>query len=279
VTRRRKEGDERKEPKPKVRTVDDRMTLAQHLAELRQRIVKSTLAIFAGMIVVFVFYDSVLSWLREPYTQICHSHPEYGCTGDFLLTDPLDGFATRMRVCGWGGLFLAMPVVLWQLWRFITPGLHKNEKKYAVPFLFSSLALFLFGAAVAYWTLPKALEWLVNFSGSDFAANFNAGRYIRLLTLMMLAFGVGFLFPILLMFLQLVGVLTPRRLLEWWRMALVVIAITAAVITPSGDPISMLALAVPMTAFYFLSILLGWLVTRRRPRTADDDLDEGLAPA
>ncbi|HEX9260274.1 MAG TPA: twin-arginine translocase subunit TatC, partial [Acidimicrobiales bacterium] len=253
-----------KERKPRARSVEDRMTLAQHLGELRERIVKCVLAIFVGMIVVLVFYDTVLDWLREPYTQICAEHVEYGCSGDFLLTDPLDGFATRMRVSGYGGLFLAMPVVLWQLWRFITPGLHPKEKRYAIPFLLSSIVLFALGAAIAYWTLPKALEFLVSFSGGGFAANFNAGRYIRLLTLMMLAFGAGFLFPILLMFLQLVGVLTPRRLLEWWRTALVVIAIAAAVITPSGDPISLTVLSVPMYLFYEIAILYGRLWQRRK---------------
>jgi sec-independent protein translocase protein TatC len=264
-------------PKPRVRTPDDRMTLTEHLGELRNRIIKSFLAITLGTVVVFLFYDFVLDWLRAPYEDVCAANPEFGCDGTLLITDPLDGFGTRMRVSMYGGLVLALPVVLWQLWRFITPGLHPKEKRYAVPFVLSSVALFLLGAAIAFWTLPKALEFLVAFSGEGITSNFNPGKYIRLVTLMMLAFGVGFLFPVLLVFLQLVGIVTPRRLLGWWRQALVIIFILAAVITPSGDPISLVALAAPMTLFFFGSVGVGALVAWRRAKVAAKDAAKAAA--
>ena len=147
-----------------------------------------------------------------------------------------------------------MPVVLWQIWRFIVPALHAKEKRYAIPFILTSIALFFLGALLAYLTLGKALEFLISWSGSDVGALFEVDRYVRLVGLMVAAFGIGFQFPVLLVFLQLVGVITPQQLIKSWRYALIGIVVVAAVITPSGDPISLAALAVPMTILYFLSL-------------------------
>lgn len=241
------------------------MTLVEHLAELRSRIIKALLAITVGALVMFVFYDPILNFLAHPYFDVCKQHPEFGCTDKFLITGPLDGFSTRVKVSGYGGLVAALPIVLWQLWRFITPGLHKNEKRYAVPFILSSVLLFLFGAFIAYFTMPYAIEFLIGYSGPVTAA-FTPNKYVSLLSIMMLAFGVGFLFPVLLVFLQLVGVLTPHQLSHWRRQAIVIVVVVAAVITPSGDPYSLIALAVPMYVFYECAIILGWFLTRNRRR-------------
>jgi sec-independent protein translocase protein TatC len=252
-----------------VRTPDDRMTFTEHLAELRNRLIKSVLAIFAGATIVFLFYDPILHFLSVPYEDWCADNfGRCASGGDFIITGPLDGFAIRIKVAGWGGLALALPIVLWQVWRFITPGLHPKEKKYAVPFILTSVALFFLGAAIAYWTLPKALDFLISFSGSSVAPLFTPNSYISLVVLMMVAFGLGFLFPVFLVFLQLVGVLTPRTLSKFRRYAYVIIVIGAAVITPSGDPYSMLALALPSVVFYEISILIGRLIVRSKAKAA-----------
>jgi sec-independent protein translocase protein TatC len=248
---------------PKLDAVSDTMSLTDHLRELRQRLVKTILAIIVGATVMFTAYNPVVRFLKRPYVQLCQI-PKYKCSADFLLLDPTGDIGARMRLSGWGGLILALPVILWQIWKFVVPALHKKEKKYAIPFVLSSLALFSLGASIAYLTLEKALEFLVNWAAPGSAANFTIDKYLRLITLMMLAFGIGFLFPVLLVFLQLVRALTPRQLLEWWRQAIVVIVVVAAVITPSGDPISLFALAGPMWIFYFASIGVGALVLRRR---------------
>jgi sec-independent protein translocase protein TatC len=256
----------RRAARPHVKTPDDRMTLVEHLAELRGRLIKSLLAITLGALVMFVFYDQILNFLAQPYFDVCKQHPDFGCSGDkFLITGPLDGFSTRVKVSGYGGLVVALPVVLWQLWRFITPGLHKNEKKYAIPFILSSVGLFLFGAFIAYFIMPYAIEFLIGYSGPVTAA-FTPNKYVSLLSIMMLAFGVGFLFPVLLVFLQLVGILTPKQLSHWRRQAIVIVVVVAAVITPSGDPYSLIALAVPMYIFYECSIVIGWVLTRNKRR-------------
>lgn len=255
------------EPKPKVSTPDDRMTLIEHLAELRTRIIRAFLAVVLGIIIVLTFYNPILEFLREPYERLCARNPELTC--DLQFISPLEGFSTRLQVSTYGGIILALPVLLWQIWRFVVPALHAKEKKYAIPFIGSSIALFALGAFLAYWTLEKALEFLIEWAGDDVEANFRVGEYIRLVGLMIASFGVAFQFPVLLVGLQLIGVLTPQTLLKGWRYAIMVCFVIAAVITPSGDPFSMLALALPMSLFYFLSVLIGWLYQRwKRKRDA-----------
>ena len=168
----------------------------------------------------------------------------------------------------YGGLLIALPVIMWQIWRFVVPALKSNEKKYAIPFIVSSVVLFLLGCLLAYLTLGKALEFLIAWAGDDVEHVFQVSKYVRLVTLMAFAFGVGFQFPVLLVFLQLVGVLTPQQLLGGWRYAVVGIVVLAAVITPSGDPISLAALAGPMLILYFAAIGIGLIAQRRSAKAA-----------
>lgn len=252
--------------RPAVKGPDDQMTFAEHLGELRSRLIKSVLAVALGATIVFLFYNPILDFLAGPYVEWCRSSPKQCTTSDFIITGPLDGFAIRIKVAGWGGVALALPVLLWQVWRFVTPGLHPKEKKYAIPFILTSVALFFLGAAIAYWTLPKALDFLISFSGNSVTPLFTPNSYISLVVLMMVAFGASFLFPVLLVFLELVGVLTPKLLAKFRRYAYVIIVIFAAVITPSGDPYSMLALAIPMVLFYEISIVIGRLILRAKTR-------------
>ncbi|MCA1691491.1 MAG: twin-arginine translocase subunit TatC, partial [Actinobacteria bacterium] len=130
------------------------MSLFEHLAELRRRIIVCVIAIVLGGIVAFLLYSRILDFLIAPYTDIT------GRT-TLIITDPLEGFTTRLKIAGFGGLALASPVVLWELWRFVTPGLHKKEKRYAIPFIAASLLLFALGAAVAMYTFPQALRFLI----------------------------------------------------------------------------------------------------------------------
>ena len=240
------------------------MSMMDHLRELRTRLVRSVLAIGISTLVLLAFYDQLKNLLTRPYTNLCLRRPDFDCDGSLFSLGPLDGFSARMRVCLYGGLVLALPVILWQIWRFIVPALSKREKNYAVPFIASSVLLFSIGCYLAYWTLDKALEFLISWSGSDVTQAYQVTKYINLVVMMMLAFGVAFLSPVLLVFLQLVSVTSPKTLIKQWRYAVMGIFVTAAVITPSGDPISLLALAIPLTILYLISVLIGWLLTRRR---------------
>ena len=253
-----------KNGRTKVTTPDDRMTLTEHLAELRTRIIRSVLAVIVGIIVLLAFYDQLLRFLRRPYDQLCAEKPKLAGKCSLQFIGPLEGFSTRLSICTYGGVILALPVILWQIWRFVVPALHAKEKKYAIPFVVSSVVLFLMGAAVAYWTLTPALDFLISWAGNDVQANFQVSKYVSLFGLMVAAFGITFEFPVLLVFLQLVGVLTPQTLMKQWRYAVVIIFIIAAVITPSGDPYSMMALAGPMTLFYLISIIIGKIAQKRK---------------
>lgn len=235
------------------------MTLVEHLRELRKRLIISVLAVTVGMLIVFLFYDPIFDWLVRPY---CDTSNDNECT--LLQTDPLEGFGVRIRIAGYGGIALAMPVLLWQIWRFVSPGLYDKEKRYALPFVASALVLFLLGAGIAYWTMPMALEFLADIGGDNLEQFYTPAKYFRLITYMMLAFGVGFEFPILLVFLIMAGILEVDTLRRGRRMAVVIICVIVAVITPSGDPYSMLALAVPMCIFYEVALRIGSIIEKRR---------------
>jgi sec-independent protein translocase protein TatC len=263
----------RRRERTPMKTPDDVMTLTEHLGELRVRIIRSALAVILFAILIIAFYDQVLDFLLQPYIDLCLQKGQSFCGFNprsddpaLFFFDPVEGLSTRLRVASYGGLILAMPVVLWQVWRFIVPALHAKEKRYAIPFILTSVLLFLLGGLLAYLTLGKALEFLIAWAGSDVGALFQVSKYIRLVMLMVAAFGIGFQFPVLLVFLQLVGIVTPQMLIKSWRYAIVGIVLVAAVITPSGDPISLAALAVPMTLLYLISVGIGLLFQRRKRR-------------
>jgi sec-independent protein translocase protein TatC len=235
----------------------DRMTLVEHLSELRSRIVKSVAALVVGSLIGFLLSNWALAFLVDPY---CEAQKGKSC--QLVVIDPLEGFGTRIKLAIFLGVLIAGPVLLWQIWRFVTPGLHKNEKRYAIPFIASSLLLFLAGAAIAVITFPKAIEFLIGVGGPNLVPLFSPSKYLRLYMLVVLAFGVSFEFPILLVFLQLARILKSEQLKKWRRGAIVAIFVFAAVITPSQDPITLLAMAVPMYLFYEASILLGRVLRR-----------------
>jgi sec-independent protein translocase protein TatC len=239
------------------------MTLVEHLTELRKRLIICIAAVGVGMVIGFIAYDWIFNFLIDPYKDIATSENSVG-GGRLLQTDPLEGFGVRLKTSGYAGIALAMPVLLWQVWRFVTPGLYPNERRYAVPFVISALVLFVLGAGLAYYTLPQALDFLVGIAGDGFITAFSAGKYFQLITYMMLAFGIGFEFPIVLVFLQLAGVIDAAALRKARRFAIVGICVLVAVITPSGDPYSMLMLSVPMVLFYEIAILIGSFLAKRR---------------
>jgi len=248
-------------PAAEPRSAGGHMTIWEHIGELRSRLIRVLIAVGIGVVVGWVAFPYVLEFLLRPFFDLV---PD----GTLIATSPLQPFATRIKVSGYLGIVFAMPVILWQLWRFVTPGLYPQEKKYAIPFTVSALVLFAAGASIAYVTLNPALRFLIDIGGQNIEPLYTPDSYIMLIVWMMIAFGAGFEFPVLLVALMLINVLEPRQLLGWWRQATVVIVLAAAVITPSGDPISMLALAVPMFFLYFIAIGIGALALELRRRKA-----------
>ncbi len=237
--------------------VEQRMTLVEHLRELRSRVFRSLLSVVVASIVAFVFWNKVSGFLLDYYRDAANDSNR-----KFPTFSPLDGLGNRLTVSGYLGLFASSPVWLWEVWRFITPGLKDKEKRYAIPFVLSSVVLFIGGGVVAILTLPKGLEFLVQVGGKSQDPFWTLNKFVSLLTLMVLAFGFSFLFPVILVFLELVNLVTPRQLLSRWRYAIVVIFVIAAVITPSQDPFTLFAMAIPMILFYFIAILIGRLLKK-----------------
>jgi len=236
--------------------VTEPMSVGGHLAELRRRVLVIGVALVVTCTVAFVAYPQILHWLQAPY---CRVSPH--C--NLYVTGPLDGLALRIHVAAFGGAFLASPVILWQVWRFVTPGLRRNEKRYVVPFVGASVVLFAAGAWLAVFSLPHALRFLGSVGGPTLQQIYDPNKYVGLVTALMAVFGLTFEFPVVLVALEIVGVVSPSKLGSWRRWALVLIVTGAAVITPSGDPFSMLALAVPLYVFYEVSIVIGKLLRRR----------------
>ncbi len=232
------------------------MTLAEHLAEARHRLLISMTTVLALGVAAFVLYSPILRILQQPY---CHATPGH-CR--FLVTNPLDGLTLRVKISLFGGLLFASPVLLWQTWRFVTPGLRAAERRYAVPFVLASLAFFGAGVAVAYFSFGHALDFLQSIGGHSLVSYYNPNQYLGLFLLMMFIFGIAFEFPVVLVALELARIVRPAQLLHAWRYAVIAITIAAAVFTPSGDPLSMMALALPLTAFYFLAIAVGKILHR-----------------
>lgn len=234
----------------------DAMTLSEHLGELRRRLVVALLAFVVAASLAAVFYNQMLSVLQHPYCTVSPGHCQ------FYVTQPLDPLSLRVKMAAFGGLVLASPIVLWEVWRFITPGLRPNEKRYAVPFVVASVLLFVGGCATAYAIFPHALAFLKAAGGPSLREILSPTSYLSLILLMMLLFGLTFEFPVVLVALELARVVSPATLLRHWRWAVIIITIVAGVFTPSSDPFSMLALAVPLVVFYFVSILIGKLFGR-----------------
>jgi sec-independent protein translocase protein TatC len=231
---------------------DTRMTLVEHLDELRKRLFKASLAIAICTIIVFSQYDRILDFLTQFYRDAANDPAK-----TLVNPDLIANIGIRLKVAGYGGLYLSSPVWLYQVWKFITPGLRKKEKKYAIPFVISSVLLFTLGAAVAILTVPQALKFLIAYAGRDVEPLLSPAGYVNLVVLMIVAFGVCFEFPVVLVALQLAGIISSTTLLKGWRYAIVIVVLIAAVATPSQDPFSLFAMAVPMWILYFVSILIG----------------------
>jgi sec-independent protein translocase protein TatC len=255
----------------------DNMTLTQHLGELRYRLIICVAAFLVTTLIAVIEYQPILHFLLHPLcvangagTKVHNVASSTGATlnasgkncANLYVTSPLDGLSLRVKVAVFGGLTFASPVILFQLWRFITPGLQAREKKYAVPFSGAAFVLFLAGAATAYLTLSHALGWLRSVGGPDLQQIYDPIPYLGLVLALMALFGITFQFPVILVSLELARVVTPARLLRSWRWAVILIVVVSAVFTPSSDPFSMLALAVPLIAFFFISIGIGKLMGR-----------------
>jgi sec-independent protein translocase protein TatC len=262
---------------------DARMTLTQHLHELRRRLVIALVAIVAGTAVAFAFHANVLHVLTRPY---CSLPPSYRLVHDkctLVVTGVLDPFTVTLRLSLYAGLVLSSPIWLWQMWRFVTPGLYRNERRWAVTFVASSLGLFSLGGLFAWLTLSKGLRFLLGFANSGLASLLTFDSYLSYVVAIVLVFAVSFEFPLLVTMLNLAGVLSYQRLRRWTRGIIFGIFAFAAVATPTQDPFTMLALAVPLCLLYGVALGIASVHDRRVARRGDSSsyahlADDELSP-
>ncbi|MFE9254994.1 twin-arginine translocase subunit TatC [Streptomyces sp. NPDC006879] len=258
---------------------EGRMPLAEHLRELRNRLLKSVLAILVITIVAAIFYKDLIDFMLKPMLD------SVGCTdgvvsqrngrpcADMTVNGLIAPFSIALKVSLAAGVVLSAPVWLYQLWAFMAPGLHQHEKKYALSFVAAGVPLFLGGAVLAYQILPQTATILLDFTPEHARNLLPVDDYLDLVTRMVVVFGLAFELPLLLVLLNFTGVVSARRLASWWRAMVLGITIFAAFATPTGDPLTMLALAAPIVALYFIALGVCLANDRRRRR---NDPDAGL---
>lgn len=240
------------------------MSILDHLNELRRRLTSAAIAILITTVLSFIFAEQLLEFLLAPYSRSIEG-------GAALQTlRPTEGIETYFRVSLLSGIILAMPVILFEFWRFIRPALRKNEERYIYIFIPSALLLFGLGIAFAWYVLaPAAIYFLANFMGDIFRAEWTGQEYISFVTRLLLWIGLSFQMPIIIYVIARVGLVTATALKNQWRVAVVLIAVLAAVITPSIDPVTMLLTMAPLFILYILSIGLAVIGERQFRRSMD----------
>jgi sec-independent protein translocase protein TatC len=256
---------------------EGRMTLVQHLRELRNRLAWGFAGIALGTVVGWAFYPRIFHFLAEPFNRASNSVANVH-KPQLVLTGVADAFNLQLEIAFAAGVVISSPVWLYQFFRFVTPGLHKNERKYAALFVASALPLFLGGVAAAYYVLPHILGAFLNFTQPGVSNLINVDAYMSFLLQIMVVFGIGCIAPVVIVVLNTIGILSARRFASWWRWTVFGTLVFAAVATPTGDPVNMTLFAAPLLFLMFLAFLICWNTDRRRAKRdrADSlaDLDD-----
>lgn len=248
---------------------DGAMPLAEHLRELRSRLIRSLLAIAIGTVVAWSSYRQLFDALRRPFDAVMGPHVTLALTG---VADP---FTLQIQVSAAAGTALAAPVWLYQFWRFVTPGLHRNERRWALGFVGIAVPLMAFGGWLAYSVMPIGLQVLFGFTPEGVQNIVGVDRYLSFFLRMLLVFALGFLAPLLLVLLNFAGLLRARTMLKSWRHIIISTMLFAAVATPTGDPVNLLLLSGPILALVFLAIGIAAINDRiRRKRGLLEDFDQ-----
>ncbi|MEE4544569.1 twin-arginine translocase subunit TatC [Streptomyces sp. V4-01] len=264
------------------RDPEGRMPLAEHLRELRNRLMKSVLAIIIVTVVAAFFYKDIIHLLQQriPDTVRCvngasHQHDSKPCA-QMTVSGLLGGFSIALKVSLMAGIVGSSPVWLYQLWGFLAPGLHKNEKRYTLGFVGAGVPLFLAGGLLAYEILPQTARIMIGFVPNDTTNLLALDDFLDLVVRMIVVFGLAFELPLVLVLLNFTGLVSGRRMLGWWRGMVIGITVFAAVATPTGDPLTMCLLAAPIVFLYFLAMGVCFFNDGRRSRRRAADPDFGL---
>lgn len=243
------------------------MSLGDHLRELRSRVVKAALAVVVAGVVGWVWYEPIIDLLSHPLDV---GRSARGGTGLVTLNFAgiADPFTLKLKIAFFVGLLIASPVWIYQLWAFITPGLHRNERRYALGFLSAAVPFFLLGAWLAFAVMPKAIEFLISLTPTDGSNVVDASFYFTFVTRFILAFGIAFLLPVAMVGVNMAGLVSARRMARAWRISVLAIFVFAAAATPTPDAGTMLLLGGAILFLYVLALGICFLTDRRKARRA-----------
>lgn len=267
------------------RSADDaaRMPLMEHIRELRSRLIRSALAIIVAGIVGFVFYRHIVNLLESPICNIKGVHgvgvPTKDCrNGVLVLVGPSAGITLAFKIAMFSGIVLAAPVWMYQLWAFLAPGLYKKEKKYSLTFIGAAIPLFAAGAALCYVFFPTILRVLMGFVPAGVAAQLPLDQTLVFFLRMMVVFGASFVLPLILVLFNFIGILSGERMRRHWRVVVLAIFVFSAIAVPTGDPIGMSVLAIPICVLYFGAIGIALANDKRRAARRAADPIHQLSP-
>ncbi len=245
------------------RTHPDKMTFLEHLEELRQRLLRALIYLAGGFAVCWWFHEGIFHFLTAPMRK-------GGYTEAFIFTSPAEALMLYMKMSFFVGIFVASPFVLYEIWAFISPGLYKHEKAWAVPFIGMGSFFFILGGLFGqYYLFPITLRFLAGFGGPDMRFLPKIDEYWSFYSWFLLGLGLVFQIPVIIFVLARIGLVTPRFLLKGWKFAVLGSFIIAAIVTPTPDVVTQTALAAPMIGLYLLGVLVAWAFGRKRQRESE----------
>ncbi|HTV01323.1 MAG TPA: twin-arginine translocase subunit TatC, partial [Luteitalea sp.] len=239
-------------------SVGGKMSFLEHLDELRQRLIKALGGVILGFVVAIIFIDRIYNFIMAPLQAVLPGG------GKLIYTEPTEAFLLYMKMAALAGLLIALPILLWQLWAFIAPGLYAHEKRFAIPFVMMSTIFFTLGCAFSHYVaFPAAWTFFGSFASDTLQFAPRIEPVFSLYVRMALGLGAVFEMPTLVMFLARVGLVTPRFLIKHTKYAILIIFVVAAVVTPGSDPLSLFLVAIPMCGLYAFSILVAFVFKKR----------------
>ena len=246
------------------------MPLLDHLREFRNRFLKSLLAIFLASIAGWFLYEPIIEKLTEPFCDL-NAGAEQNYCGDLYINGLIGPFNLHLKVAFIAGIIFAAPIWLYQIWSFITPALHKRERRLSIGFVSVATPLFSLGAFLAYLVLPHAVKILLGFTPSDLGNLIRLDEYLDFVMRLILLFGIAFVLPLFLLALNILGLVSGRSLLKPWRLAVFSIFLFTAAFTPTPDPITMTLLAIPLCILYFAAGTIAIVLDKRKSKRVKSD--------
>lgn len=247
----------------KKRNPDAKMSLGGHLKELRNRLFSSAIFIFAGTVLGWFVFEPVFQILQKPVVDLADRQD---INATLNIGTVAGAFDLQLQVSIFLGVMMSSPIWIYNLWAFVTPGLKKREKKFTLGFVFTAVPLFLTGCWLAWISLPGFVSTLIGFTPEGTANVINANEYILFTIRILLVFGLAFVLPVVLVMLNFAGLVTAKGILKSWRLAVFVIAVIAALATPTADPMSMFLVMVPLVGLYFIAAAITWINDKRREK-------------